>query len=165
MIIRVFAIALILRVVWVWNKRYQNTLTLKPEQPVTQHVFPDAVEAWRTLATKYGNRFLVPPEIVLSVIEQESSGNPDAVGDSGLAKGLMQLHAGATQDMGGNFDEMLDPEKNIMIGTKYLSWCFNRTLTWRGALQAYNGGIGNFRRNTVSEMAVNYSNEVLERIA
>lgn len=47
-------------------------------------------------AAKHGIR----PALLAAVVQHESGGNPLAVGDSGHALGLMQVHLGACKDVG-----------------------------------------------------------------
>ena len=92
-------------------------------------------------------------ELVDSVIEAESSGNPEAVSPTG-AVGLMQILPSTAADPGygvealsGNREEvaqqLLDPLTNKRIGTAYLDAMLNR---FGGdvelALAAYNQGAG-----------------------
>ena len=93
-------------------------------------------------------KFGVDANLIRGVIQQESGFNPEAVGPktkSGEhAQGLMQLMPGTAADMGVTKDNIKDPEKNIMGGTKYLAGLLkqyggNETM----ALAAYNAGPGN----------------------
>jgi hypothetical protein len=47
---------------------------------------------WQAMATDYGQKYNVPPIFILSLIQAESRGNPQAVGDGGHSVGLFQLH-------------------------------------------------------------------------
>ena len=60
----------------------------------------------------------IPPALALAVAKRESSLNPNAVGDSGQAIGLFQLHPGAAKDTGTV--DRADPLQNIQGGVKYL---------------------------------------------
>lgn len=81
--------------------------------------------------------FGVPIDLIRSVIQVESSGNPNAVGSSG-EKGLMQLMSGTARDLG--VPNAFDPSQNIRGGTKYLSEQYKKTGNWRDALARYNAG-------------------------
>jgi len=88
-------------------------------------------------AAKYG----VDPELIMKMIQAESSGRPDAVSPRG-AQGLMQLMPDAQKDMG--VTNPMDPEQNIHGGTRYLSEMMKRFGgDQRKALGAYNFGPGN----------------------
>lgn len=99
---------------------------------------------------KYAKEYDVDPLLVYSIIKAESNFNEKAVSTSG-AKGLMQLMDATAIEIANKVDEplaesenLLEPEKNIMIGTKYYAelqekYSGNMLL----ALAAYNAGIGN----------------------
>ena len=104
--------------------------------------FPSQVERWRdlvrsVLADEIGptspekalldrSGLTIDPqlvEIILAIIQKESYGDPDAIGDNGNSIGLMQLNyaAGTPQRVaftGTPFD-LQDPEENITRGSMY----------------------------------------------
>lgn len=66
----------------------------------------------------------IDPNLVRAIIQHESGGNPDAVGDDGLAIGLGQMHAAAAQDAhGGPITEaqLKDPTIAIPLIAKHLA--------------------------------------------
>lgn len=83
-------------------------------------------------------------DVILGIIQKESSGNPDAVGDNGNSVGLMQLNfgAGTPQDMGydGTKEDLLNPKDNIFFGTMYFLRQLNKYRDIPKALSAYNAG-------------------------
>ena len=99
---------------------------------------------------KYSKEYDVDPLLIFSIIKAESNFDKEAKSSSG-AKGLMQLMEATATEIANKIDEplvekesLLEPEKNIMIGTKYYSELLkmydgNMLL----ALTAYNAGIGN----------------------
>lgn len=83
-------------------------------------------------------------EVVLGIIQKESSGNPSALGDDGKSLGLMQLNfgAGTPQSVGftGGKDELLDPSTNVRYGVRYFLSQLNRYRDLNKAILAYNAG-------------------------
>lgn len=73
--------------------------------------------------TQASSRYQIPAALIRAVIRVESNYNPNAVSRAG-AMGLMQLMPGTASDQG--VTDRLDPEQNIMGGTRYLRWLANR---------------------------------------
>ncbi len=96
------------------------------------------------LANAGAQAFGVRAELVLAVILKESRGDPGAVGDGGLAIGLMQMHAPAASDVGVNWSDLTDnPELQVLAGAHYLRLQLDRFGgEERTALIAYNQGAG-----------------------
>ncbi|MFA6152988.1 MAG: transglycosylase SLT domain-containing protein [Chitinophagaceae bacterium] len=124
-------------------------------------------DKYRIPAIKYGVLYGIPFDIILAMIQQESSGNPLAKGSIG-ERGLMQLTPPALQDvnakykLGFSFDDMYDAEKNIQAGTAYLAICrayFYGDL--QKAIQAYNAGMGTVSKNPQASIA--YYNSVMDK--
>lgn len=94
------------------------------------------VERWRPLVEKY-----FPPELVdkaLYVINGESGGNPNAVGDGGAARGLFQIQD--SRNFAGRPDAAYldDPENNIRYAAQVLGAANNKWTDW-GEGSTYNG--------------------------
>ena len=96
-----------------------------------------------SMASTYG----MDADLIRAVIWTESSGNPNAIGDNGQSFGLMQVGFAAAQDVGYRSiasGDLLDPDKNIEIGTAYLYILREHYgLSLSEVLAAYNWGIGN----------------------
>lgn len=69
------------------------------------------------------SRYQIPEALIRAVIRVESNYNPNAVSRAG-AMGLMQLMPGTAREQG--VTDRLDPEQNIMGGTRYLRWLANK---------------------------------------
>jgi len=126
------------------------------------------VEIYRHLATRYGDRFGVPPSLILAVIQVESSGSFFAISNAN-AYGLMQITEPALKDYNdGNKDHitmyevLYSPELNIKVGTWYLRWLIDRIPVTRDVLRAYNVGIGRVRSGDTTGGA-NYADMVLTK--
>lgn len=99
------------------------------------------------------------PLLVLSVVKQESAFNHEAVSYAN-AFGLMQIIPPTARDLDPKIDtvELFNPNKNVNLGSKYISQLMNR---YSGnivlALAAYNAGPGNadrWKRETPPALAI-----------
>src|SRR5881296_1695242 len=85
-----------------------------------------------------GNRYGVSPDLIVAIIEAESSFNPRAVSRRG-ARGLMQLMPGTAATLG--VGDPFDPRENIEAGVRHLRALMDR---FEGdlplVLAAYNAG-------------------------
>ena len=134
------AIVIILLIVLLAKVFNVKTLILK-------QIYP---KKYSEYVEKYAKEYDVDPLLIFSRIKVESNFDEIAKSSSG-AKGLMQLMEATATEIANKIDEplveqesLLEPEKNIMIGTKYYSELLemydeNMLL----ALTAYNAGIGN----------------------
>lgn len=114
---------------------------------ILQKIYPKKYEEY---VEKYSKEYNVDSLLIFSIIKAESNFKQDAKSLSG-AQGLMQLMEATATEIANQIDEPLiesndlyEPEKNIMLGTKYYSELLkmydgNMLL----ALTAYNAGIGN----------------------
>lgn len=105
------------------------------------------------LITKEAKRYKIPPELVLSLVKQESSFDNLARSTAG-AIGLMQLMTATARELSADMNlkskdvaaDLQKPNFNIRLGTQYLH---RRLKFFDGhvplALAAYNAGIGNIK--------------------
>jgi len=135
------------------QRHWVDISMVKTHKVISAKGFGPAIE-------RAANRYAVDPALILAVIDTESSFNPFAVSPS-KAYGLMQVMSRtAGRDVyekiyrrGGqpNRSVLLNPDKNIDIGTAYLSILRDNYLRGvQGQLKqeyciiaAYNGGTGN----------------------
>jgi hypothetical protein len=129
----------------------ENTPVVAPIEP-TQQILVEhlsrryyiAAEATRQMvgaAYRAAREVGLDPLLVLAVIAIESRFNPIAESVMG-AKGLMQIipkyHRAKLDEFGGE-QAVLDPESNILVGSRILQEYVYRTGTLEGGLQFYNG--------------------------
>ena len=91
-------------------------------------------------------KYNVCPELILAIIEQESSGNPNAV--NGDCKGLMQVsekwHKDRMERLG--VTDLFDPYGNILVGTDYFMELADEYDDLYLILMIYNGTSDAFER-------------------
>ena len=94
----------------------------------------------------------IPKELIYAVIRTESGFNPSAQSSIG-ARGLMQITEETFDwarfrqvgEAGDTYDEMFDPEKNILYGTNILKLLMEEFQTIDTSLCAYHAGWGNVK--------------------
>ena len=90
----------------------------EPHTPVVSYATGDA-NRWDGMLNQLGQKYNVPPTFLKAVMQAESGGRPDAVGDSGHSVGLFQLHdQGYGAGMG---DSRFDPQVNAERAVRGLS--------------------------------------------
>ena len=113
---------------------------------------------------EYGKMYDICPELLMAMIEAESSGNSKA--ENGDCKGLMQIserwHTGRMEEIGA--DDIWSETDNIHIGANYLHELFNRYEDVALVLMVYNG------ESDAAEKAENgyisdYARKILDRSA
>lgn len=100
----------------------------------------DSAKSWLKEARKAAVASGLPLNLILAVIDTESGAVAQAVSEKG-AQGLMQLMPATQLDLG--VANPFDPEENIMAGSRYLAWLYQRFNDLELALAAYNAGPGN----------------------
>lgn len=106
----------------------------------------ERVEQYNYLIDKYADKYNICRPLVKAVVAWESAGRKDAESSVG-ARGLMQIMpetgTSACASTIKTSDDLLDPEKNIECGTRYLRAQLNRFQEdIQLALAAYNAGPG-----------------------
>ena len=97
---------------------------------------------------KYANEYNVDEYLIYAIIKAESNFDQDAVSHR-EAKGLMQLMYSTAEEIAKkvnvdlNEENILEPDININLGTKYISMLIQKYGNINLALAAYNAGSGN----------------------
>lgn len=98
--------------------------------------------------SKYAAQYGVEENLIYALIKAESNFDKNAVSHQN-AQGLMQLMYSTAEDVANkngielNEDNILEPEININIGTKYIATLIEKYDCIEVALAAYNAGSGN----------------------
>ena len=122
-------------------------VALRVPEKVLKMIYPIKYENFVEL---YAKEYNVDKYLIYAIIKAESNFDESAVSSKG-AKGLMQLMDSTANDILKkediyNADEdlnLLEPQVNINLGTKYLSVLINKYSSIELALVAYNAGSGN----------------------
>jgi hypothetical protein len=131
-------------------------VTTTPTEPSLPSPYEEEISS---ASAKYG----VPPEIIRSVMYQESRYNPQALSEKG-AIGLMQGMPSTARELGFAPQELYKPEIAIEFGTRYLAELKDQFGTWDKAILAYHQGPGNVEAGTIGPIGKTYQKEVLARI-
>ena len=112
----------------------------------------------------YGKEYCICPELLMAVIETESSGDPQA--KNGTCTGLMQVssrwHADRIKRLG--VKSLYDERGNIHVGTDYLVELIKKHGDVATALMVYHGesdALSKADRGIISD----YASKILERSA
>jgi soluble lytic murein transglycosylase-like protein len=111
---------------------------IKPSIPSVAPLFTPQVLAWQAEIARWAKEAGLDPNLVATVMQIESCGDPQAVSPSG-ARGLFQVMP--YHFSGG--EDMFDPETNALRGLAYLAESLYLSEgDIRRALAGYNGGHG-----------------------
>lgn len=104
-------------------------------QPAGSYIPAEAQEA----CVKYGDEYGICPELLMAMIERESSGRPDA--ESGGCKGLMQISDRWHKDRMERLEvtDIYDVDGNIHVGADYLAELFGKYEDVGIVLMVYHG--------------------------
>lgn len=104
-------------------------------QPASSFISKEAQES----CVKYGEEYGICPELLMAMIELESSGRPDA--ESGGCKGLMQISDRRHKDRMERLEvaNIYDVEGNIHVGADYLAELFEKYEDVGIVLMVYHG--------------------------
>jgi hypothetical protein len=118
----------------------------------------------RRMAAQYAERYGVDPEIFTRLVAKESNWNPNAKGAAGEI-GYTQIMAetGINPGLGVTpIKDRSDPLDNLRFGAEYLGSLIEYyDGDYNKALMAFNGGLGNVDKGTVSKAAQSYAADLL----
>ena len=136
---------------------------------IMKMIYPKKYEEYVSI---YADKYQVGENLIFALIKAESNFNKDSVSNKG-AIGLMQLMEETVIDVANKNNIELDKEniredllkvdKNIDIGTKYLSMMLERYGNIEIALAAYNAGIGTVD-NWIEKGIINSDGSNIENI-
>ncbi len=113
---------------------------------------------------KYGEEYGICPELLVAIIERESSGRPDA--ESSGCKGLMQISDKWHTDRMERLEvtDIYDMDSNIHVGADYLAELFERYEDPATVLMVYHGEENAVRKSQSGEIS-KYADWILTRSA
>ena len=112
--------------------------------------------------------------LLAALIAVESSGDPDAIGDNGLAYGCLQLHAAYVQDAAEyakqdwTHEDAFDPETAKQIFRAYMARYaterrLGRTPTYEDIARIHNGGPQGFKKKATDGYWLKVKKELAKR--
>ena len=112
-----------------------------------------------------GNMYNICPELIMAIIESESSGNQYAV--NGGCKGLMQIYEKYHKDRMERLGvtDIFDIRGNILVGVDYLSELFGKYEDPAMVLMVYNGDNSAWIYWNSDGAISKYANKILNRSA
>lgn len=126
-------------------------------------LYPDKYSSY---IEKYCNEYNVNKYLVYAIIKQESNFEPEVNSSKG-AKGLMQLMDNTADFVAEKLEvssfDVFEPEMNINLGIKYLSYLLEKYDNEKLAIIAYNAGEGNVD-NWIDKGIINSDGTNLENI-
>ena len=87
-------------------------------------------------AESYG----ISPKLIKAIIEVESGGDANAIGDNGNSLGLMQIQPRYHAQRLKEGESLLNPKVNVRVGCEILSEIMDKYGTLDEALTVYNAG-------------------------
>lgn len=103
----------------------------------------------------------ISPELIMAIVEKESSGIANVSSPNGTCKGLMQIYDRYHQSRMSNLNvtDIYDPEGNIRVGVDYLYELIISYGDVATALMVYNGDSRALEEGYISS----YANKILSR--
>ena len=103
--------------------------TVQAEMPKQKDYIEETAES-------YG----ISPKLIKAIIEVESGGDANAIGDGGNSQGLMQIQPRYHAQRLKEGESLLDPKVNVRVGCEILSELIAKYGTLDEVLTVYNAG-------------------------
>lgn len=141
-------------------------LTLMATLPISHMIAAEPRDTWISneflpYINTISNRYHICPEMIMAIVEHESSGQADAT--NGGCKGLMQInekyHTERMNRLG--VTDIYDPYGNILVGCDYLAELFAEYEDMSIVLMKYNGTSGAVEKGY--ENRTKYADEIIKR--
>ena len=121
-------------------------------------------EEYQKYICEISDMYCVSPELIMAMVEAESSGNPKATNKNTGCKGLMQIyekwHVDRMERLG--VTDLYDPYSNILVGVDYLMELAEEYHELPLVLMIYNGSSDAFERLESGEFT-EYANKIMDR--
>ena len=120
-------------------------IVFKYKKSILKFIYPIKYE---NEVNKYSKEYDIDKYLIFACIKAESNFKEKAVSKKG-AKGLMQLMDSTAEEVAKTLgitikeEDILNPDLNINLGTKYISTLMKKYESIELALAAYNAGSGN----------------------
>lgn len=103
---------------------------------------------FREIFISAGSKHGVNPCLLAAVAKVESSFNPRAVNSADPSYGIMQFLLPTARDFKPDvtIEELFEPAIAIPLGAKFIRWLESQAVVMPDGIDAYNVGIGNFRK-------------------
>ena len=132
------------------NKEVLSTLPKNNKKNISKYIvtLTKYKKEYSEYVSKYSQEYGVEEDLIYALIKAESNFDANAISNKN-AKGLMQLMYSTAEEIANKSgielteENILDPDTNINIGTKYISNLLEKYNCIEVALAAYNAGSGN----------------------
>lgn len=134
--------------------------------PMRVHADEIPAEVW-VIAVELGKLYSICPELIVSIVYQESRFQADAISSNGLYQGPMQvnvkLHAARMQRLG--VTDLTDLYGGMLVGTDYLAELCEQYEDIGAVLMVYSGSGKALRNYEATGQMTGYVKQVLDRAA
>lgn len=121
---------------------------------------------YKDLANKVEKQYNLPSNLLVNLLQAESSYNPDVISgkkkSSSGAIGIAQFMPSTAKEYG---IDPTNPEQSIEAAAKYLKKSYNIFGNWEDSVRSYNTGVGNVKawkkgKKKLAQETINYTNKI-----